>query len=538
MEALTVFFALIFLPSSMVFAAAPIQIEPHGAVEIRDPGGPWTALESAQPLAPGERARTGEGGSALILFPDGSKLLLSPRSDFKLGRADARKTEIRLLKGRLKAVVAGLFSSRLEVQTPTSVAAVRGTQFEVSVNRNGVTRVGVAEGALDVSDRSGKTAVVSSEETIDVTPKGLGIPRIVSLKNPLAQPAANAYRVAVVHANARTRRMVEDMRNLELKADEAMMGKDLIDAFGRRVRLDEFLLRPQSNEFQILSLAQRSNRFDWAQISETFSGTLPNDISQVPALVQGTFLSSTRPSNYLTNFDFYATNTIDAEHETIALGAPIAVNLSGYGKGTLYYPQSIDWNQFLSGPGVPGGTRTQFSQHTDYGQTSSGLFTWTQSIVNNAGTLAQLDQFQLDPANSADVAAGGCSLGGGETCFDYSPAPINAFGSCTSSNCGQFAGFATSTSFPSGPNKADYLAITTYPDASSVSVEKFLIQNDGSVIDFSNATASTFADPGNYSLEITIGSSLFQGRNIDVLFSPEILAQKNDQTQTPDANTP
>lgn len=56
-----------------------------------------------------------------------------------------------------------------KIVTPTVVAAVRGTEFSVSVSESGSTRISMNEGSLDVSNPSGKKNI-SGNEKADIVP--------------------------------------------------------------------------------------------------------------------------------------------------------------------------------------------------------------------------------------------------------------------------------------------------------------------------------------------------------------------------------
>jgi hypothetical protein len=309
------------------------------------------------------------------------------------------------------------------------------------------------------------------------------------------------------------------MRNRELKANEAQLGKDVVDAHGNRVRLEEYLLRPDSKSFKLLFLSKRADRFDWGHLVENFHATIPDDLSQVPAIVSGGILAATKPTNWLTSLEFYATNTVDAEKEVMTLADPVQIDFSGYGRGTLWYPGSIQFDQYLYGPGVPNGGRIQFEQYQDYNTTNAGKLTWYTKVQDtaNADHLTQIFTGVVDPTLASGA---GSHL-----------SPIQAF----PAGVPAYNAVKTSYSNPSGPGKADYLASTSYQDGSSVSVEKYLVSNDGSILDLKDpATADLFNQYGSYNLEINIKSSLFQGRDIDVLIAPEILQSKKTITTTAD----
>jgi len=528
MEILT---ALLLALASSAHAAAssPIRLIPHGSVDVRaTSGAEWRPVTQPETVAAGQEIRTNLDGAAELDFADGSKVLLNRSSVFSIDRTDRQETSFSLKLGRIRAAFAGLLSSRVSIRTPTAVCAVRGTVFDVGTDEKS-TAVTMAEGVLEVKDSRGKQAVITSEETLNIGADGMEKPGLLALNSPSALQAVRPYAVHQEMARDSTRAMLEDLRNRELKAGEAQLGKDVVDAFGRRVRLEEYLLRPDTKSFEVLFLSHRQDRFDWGHFRQTFYGPIPDDLSRIPAVVAAGFLARNQPSNWLKSFEFYATNTVDAEKEVMTFGDPVKINFAGYGTGagSLWYPASINFTQTLSGPGVPGGSRVQFFQHQDYNLTNAGLFTWTQSVQPTAGVNTALTDL-AGRAVGANVmltavlnpATGGSAIltgGPGSTLYDNTN---------------------TAQTTPSGPDSADLRAITTYPDGSTVGVEKFLVSNDGKILNFSNPSASIFTKEGTYNLEINITSSLFQGRDIDVLVAPEILRQKAQQATTANGLNP
>jgi len=508
-------------------SAAPrgIVVVPHGLIEVRvSQTEAWQPLEKPASLAEGNEVKTGPESTADVLLSDGSKLSLSSKAEFAVESTKTVETAFKLGLGKMKAYFAGAFAGRMKVRTPTAVAAVRGTEFELSAGQDGRTQVTVDEGHLEVSDKQGRQAVITSEETLSIGEGGMDKPVFVSLHDEHAQQPVRPFAVRMELANDQTRGMVEELRNRELKANEAQLGKTVVDAFGRRVRLEEYVLRPASNIFKLLFLSHRENRFDWGHITETFHGRIPDDITRVGEIVRQTYLSPTAPTNWLTKFEFYATNTRDSIRETISLGDPVAINFSGYGSGIRYYPGTMDYKQEFSGPGVPGGTRVQFQLTQDWNSSTPGQFTWFQKVVDNTGALNNLVTITLDPTNAGDVANG------------FTTVPVDK--TCLYGTCDLTIDPTTSSRFPSGPGKADYEQTTLYRDNSSVTVEKMLVSNDGKLFDFSNPTPGIFNKTGNYNLEILVKSSMFQGRDIDVLIAPEILAQKGKAATTADSLQP
>ena len=542
MRGINYFFLLTLLAARPCLGAnADIIMSPAGKVEARTgPSSQWVQVENNVRIAPGAEIRTGKDSKAGVFFPDGSRFMLGNNTIFSVDTANKKKAGFQLKFGSLKAAVAGLFSNRFEVRTPSAVCAVRGTEFDIDVAKDGGTEMNVAEGLVEVNDSKGAMAVVSSEERIKVGMDGMSRPETISLSDERAGMAARPMAVRQETARERTRTMMEELRNRELKANEAQLGKDSIDAFGKRVRIEEYLLRPSNKEFQVLFLSRRAeaDSLDWGRLTERFNSKIPDDISQVGKIIDGMYFSKTMPANWLKYFEVYLTNTIDSVKETIDFGNPVPVDFSGYGAdiGSRYYPSFVDYKQILSGPGVAlalgagaGGLnadeRMQFRQLQDYNATTPGQFTWTQSVINNLGNLGVLEQITLDPTNVSDVQE-----------YGYTNALVDNAGLYDNGLSEDLTiSPVTTVSNPSGSGKADYLVSTTYRDGSILSSRKLLVSNEGEVLGIPGlADSSSFLKEGSFNLEMVVTSNLFQGRNIDVLLAPEILSQKKGATDTPD----
>lgn len=542
---LVAFFALFLLvlaeaSPARALPARTIQLIPSGAVEVRS-GKDWRPVAGPEELIEGTEVRTNGSSTAELRFSDGSRIQLAPGTVFKIDKTDTHEMSFSLGLGKLRAAFSGLLSSRVRIRTPTAVAAVRGTVFEIGTNEK-TSAIVMAEGVLEVTDNNGKEAVLTSEETLRIGENGMEKPRMVALNSREALQAVRPYAVHQDMARDATRSMLEDLRNRELKSNEAQLGKDVVDAFGRRVRLEEYLLRPDTKSYEILFLSHRQDRFDWGHLIHTFNSAIPNDLSQVPAIVAGAFLAEKQPTNWLKSSEFYATNTIDAEKEVRTFGAPVQIDFKGYNAGVsklLWYPSSIDFTQSIQGPGVvvgANGWRDQFVQHQDYNTTVTSNFFWQLNVQPSISANTDI-AFSASKILGANVGQG-ASLPTDYTSFSVVLDPSNQTdvnnGGLAHTSYDLYQPIDTVFTTPSGPGRADLRAVTTYPDGSTMQVEKFLVSNDGKILDFSNPTSTLFGQDGSYNLEINIKSSLFQGRDIDVLIAPEILRQNSRQSTTAD----
>jgi hypothetical protein len=114
--------------ASVASSSGPVEIL-HGS------SGKWSPLGSTRELRQQDLIRTGTGGGVRILFGDGSVAVLASASLLRLdelGPKDGRpRTLLRLLGGQVRATV-DPGSGRFEIETPTAVATVRGTELIVT----------------------------------------------------------------------------------------------------------------------------------------------------------------------------------------------------------------------------------------------------------------------------------------------------------------------------------------------------------------------------------------------------------------------
>lgn len=125
----------------------------------------WQNGSVGAPIFVGDRLRTGANDAAKIVFRDDSVLDVAPQSELTVDRqafdADAHRfdTLLRVVKGKVRAWVSEYYRqprARYEIETPTAIAGVRGTEFVILYDPNGeITEVvGLAE-TVDVSGKLG-----------------------------------------------------------------------------------------------------------------------------------------------------------------------------------------------------------------------------------------------------------------------------------------------------------------------------------------------------------------------------------------------
>src|SRR5262245_18147684 len=107
------------------------------------------------PLVPGDEIDTSGGGRVTIELSDGSLVVIQPNSriiikDYRA--ATSMRDLFRIVIGRVRVKIKHLIGvpNPYRVNSPTASILVRGTEFVVSVERSGDTRVVVYEGLVEV----------------------------------------------------------------------------------------------------------------------------------------------------------------------------------------------------------------------------------------------------------------------------------------------------------------------------------------------------------------------------------------------------
>jgi len=148
---------------------AQLVIE-SGDIQVKHAGGSWISAQNGMDLYQSDSIKTGVNASASIVFFKSSIIRLDSNTEVNLQEmmqnADGTNVKIKQDVGRTWNTVAKISGiDNYDVQTPTTIASVRGTAFVVIVESNGTTYYGVEHGILNVSSISNGTI----QDTIDVS---------------------------------------------------------------------------------------------------------------------------------------------------------------------------------------------------------------------------------------------------------------------------------------------------------------------------------------------------------------------------------
>ena len=494
--------------------SAPSLTEVLGTVQIRKAGTTsWGAVTPNHIVASGDELRTGRGSRCVVMFDDGSKVEIGPNGSFTLEDAKPETASMKMNLGFMKAWVTKALSRRFQVRTPTAVCSVRGTEFGVDVRADGGTSVELFTGVVGVADSKGNEVLLNPGEKVDVTQGGLGAVQ--------AQGASTGGDSGTDKARAAlkrevglemTKEEVQAAAALEQKAAMYQQGKALIDVFGNRVRVEEYIIRPRPDQFKLVVLNERVDRFDYFYYLGTFNKATPDDLSAALKQIQGQAIQA--PEYFLTSYETGRSNTIDAVLERAGGGHLVDVNNNGVAADdvTLAFDARVDGVVRLNVP-VPGGAAGNDpfwkALYQTYNLTFNGV---SHHLWNPAGAA---------PAYNAVTFAGGVQN------YTTHIAAVDVTNVIKPPNCDDNER-CTHTPEPGTLKSFIYLQ-----NATGTVWEKFdtyVISDEGKVgkdSDFAGATTGAEFKRVllNWNFQQVITASEFNGRKIDLVVAPKILIQ-------------
>ncbi len=146
---------------------------------------------------PPDTVITTEDGGLLLRLVDGSEVIVRAHTSLVLKQPAAHDWRyLQLMIGRIRTAVQKRLdgTSLFEIGTPSAVISVRGTRFDVEVNRRNVTEVDVQDGVVQLQGVNGLgapvliTAGMSSRVGIDSEPE---TPRPTEEFRPEVEPPDN-----------------------------------------------------------------------------------------------------------------------------------------------------------------------------------------------------------------------------------------------------------------------------------------------------------------------------------------------------------
>jgi len=145
----------------------------NGTVEVQEPGSDnWEQAVNGMFLITGTYARTAVESHAMLTFFEGSTITLDSDTTIEIRQLDfnEKQSTTIILKqwlGRTWSRVVKMVESGsyYEVETPSAIAVVRGTQFLIEVDDAGATRLNTTEGLVSVIAQGEEVYVSAGQQT-------------------------------------------------------------------------------------------------------------------------------------------------------------------------------------------------------------------------------------------------------------------------------------------------------------------------------------------------------------------------------------
>ena len=156
----------------------------NGTLEIRESAdGEWKAAKQRDPLYNGNQLRTQTGDKAMIIYSaTGTRVLVNENTEIEIAvevPAAGQKPTVERTKLVLGEIYSRVSKGNYEVETPSSVASVRGTEFNAGFLENEATFLGM-QGIITVMNDFGSVILEQLQRTTVTVNQAPAEPETVS----------------------------------------------------------------------------------------------------------------------------------------------------------------------------------------------------------------------------------------------------------------------------------------------------------------------------------------------------------------------
>jgi hypothetical protein len=145
----------------------------EGVVSLLPPGSnTWLPASAGERVEAGSRICTGPGSAAALVFFDGSTTEMEAETEIAVIEMSSPQGNDRVIL--LEQALGQTYNrvqrspkheSRFEIETATTLVAVRGTEFSTAVEMDGTTHVAVTEGMVEVTAQEMTIVVLAGQKT-------------------------------------------------------------------------------------------------------------------------------------------------------------------------------------------------------------------------------------------------------------------------------------------------------------------------------------------------------------------------------------
>lgn len=282
-----------FFLAALLCAAGPLRAavlrEAKGLVQVRPAGSEdWgPAGGTPRKLSEGDGLRTGFNAQARLEFDGGTIVETAGNAHLSVEAEAPGRLSLNALFGRIRLMAAAT-GRTVSVRTPTCLVRARGERvtLRVTVGGGGGTVVEVEKGVAGVEDNKGRSVQVAAGQRIDVD--------LAGVHEPSAAPSpAQARRNDFLEMMRRelgfelARASDFDAAARETRREEHQLGRVLTDSDGRRVRVEEYVVRPAANRLSLVVMNGRPQGLSYYAWKATFDSALPVGLQAVFAGLRG-----------------------------------------------------------------------------------------------------------------------------------------------------------------------------------------------------------------------------------------------------------
>jgi hypothetical protein len=520
-----------------------------GTVEVKKAGSAvWSQGRPKTAVKDGDVVRTGVGSETEIRMDEGHKLTLKEKTTLKVDSGRSPDTRFDLLVGRVRSFVSKLKrQNKFEIKTPVAVASIRGTVFELSVDEQGASRLSVLEGIVSYRDLAGlgQEVQVLKGQSVVIEPGAAprpAEPLPQELREGLVPDGQQQSATFALKAEVQRESGLQSFKEffqtdaaLEMKNAQYQEGKTLTDAFGKRVRLEEYIARPAANQWSFVSLNTREDRFDFTRFDLYAKNALPEDISTVN-LFSGSGHDSM--GNWVEKTHRLSSNSGDYYREWQDGGAPVNMTDSSGNKSQRVV--FSDWyaevkaegsaptllTHWVPDAGFSGGNPTVTKSRDDADAQSDGLADIPSGYINfesgsDAGS-AVGDTRGIDAAGFSNTQRlDAFDNAGVRASYDASEGYARTSGALFDGRTFQAATLAQILTAKAVSRLSTYDVPGTASDI-TLQVDQYYFTDEGTDLNFLQA-AQLGSNVQGVNFETVFNSSLTGNRKIDVVISPSIL---------------
>ncbi len=269
--------------------------------------------------------RTGFNARALIELGGGSLVEAAGNAHVSVEVDAPGHTSVNALFGTVRLTASAAGGKSVSLRAPTGVVRARGERVvvRVTVAGGGNATVEVVEGVAGVEDNRGNSLILRTGQRVDLD--------LAGVHEPTAAPTPVQARKMDFMELMRREVGFELGREADFEAaaresrrQERELGRVGMDADGKRVRVEEYVVRPSANRLNLVVMNGRADGLSYYSWDGTFDIALPRDLSAVFTGLTGS--GGTATAWTVTDFTATRANTTDSVVERGSGGHQVDVN--------------------------------------------------------------------------------------------------------------------------------------------------------------------------------------------------------------------